>query len=58
VGDLYHVDVVGARRAGLREAVLLDAAGLYPDADCRRVRRLEEVVSVVSTLLGNEARIT
>lgn len=28
VGDLYHVDVVGARAAGLR-AVLLDPAGLY-----------------------------
>jgi HAD superfamily hydrolase (TIGR01509 family) len=47
VGDLYHVDVVGARRAGLREAVLLDAAGLYPAADCPRVSRLEEVVEVL-----------
>ena len=28
VGDLYHVDVVGARAAGLR-GVLLDVAGLY-----------------------------
>lgn len=43
VGDLYHVDVVGARRAGIRP-VLLDAAGLYPDCDCRRVRTLAEVV--------------
>ena len=29
VGDLYSIDVVGARAAGLR-AVLFDAAGLYP----------------------------
>lgn len=37
VGDLYHVDVAGARAAGLAGAVLFDAAGLYPDADCPRV---------------------
>jgi HAD superfamily hydrolase (TIGR01549 family) len=35
VGDLYHVDVLGARNAGLR-AALIDGAGLYPDADCPR----------------------
>jgi HAD superfamily hydrolase (TIGR01549 family) len=43
VGDLYHVDVVGARNAGLR-GVLLDEAGLYPEADCPRVRSLTELV--------------
>lgn len=43
VGDLYEVDVVGARAAGI-EPVLLDAAGLYPDADCARVRTLAELV--------------
>lgn len=43
VGDLYHVDVVGARRAGLR-GVLLDEAGLYTDVDCPRVRSLGELV--------------
>jgi len=42
VGDLYYVDVVGARAAGLR-AVLLDAAGLSPDCDCPRVRSLGEL---------------
>jgi HAD superfamily hydrolase (TIGR01509 family) len=46
VGDLYHVDVVGARRAGLG-AILVDSAGLYPDADCPRVRTLAELVEVV-----------
>src|SRR6476469_3274495 len=30
VGDLYHVDVAGARAAGLTPA-LLDVGGLYPD---------------------------
>lgn len=43
VGDLYHVDVVGARNAGLR-GVLLDEADLRPDADCPRVRTLDELV--------------
>lgn len=40
-GDIYHIDVAGARAAGL-PAVLLDAAGLYTDADCPRVRSLPE----------------
>lgn len=43
VGDLYHVDVSGARRAGLANAVLFDVAGLYPDADCPRVSRLADL---------------
>ena len=42
VGDLYHVDVVGARNAGLR-GVLLDEANLRPDADCPRVQSLDEL---------------
>jgi putative hydrolase of the HAD superfamily len=42
VGDFYHVDVVGARAAGVR-AVLVDEAGLYPEADCPRVRSLAEL---------------
>jgi len=40
-GDIYHIDVVGARAAGL-PAVLLDSAGLYVDADCPRVASLPE----------------
>lgn len=45
VGDLYYVDVVGARAAGLG-AVLLDAAGLYEGYDCPRVRTLDEITSL------------
>ena len=48
VGDLYYVDVVGARNAGLR-GVLLDEANLRPDADCPRVRSLEELVAGISS---------
>jgi HAD superfamily hydrolase (TIGR01509 family) len=47
VGDLFHIDVTGARAAGLREGVLLDAANLYPHADCRRIRRLDELANVI-----------
>ena len=39
VGDLYHVDVAGARAAGLTPA-LLDVGDLYPECDCLRVRSL------------------
>ena len=42
VGDLYFVDVRGARAAGL-EAWLFDVAGLYPEADCPRVGSLTEL---------------
>ncbi len=48
VGDLYHVDVVGARNAGVR-AVLIDEGGLYPDADCPRVGSLTEFVDLIGT---------
>jgi HAD superfamily hydrolase (TIGR01509 family) len=43
VGDLYEVDVIGARGAGITP-VLLDPANLYPDADCDRVRSLGDLV--------------
>ena len=47
VGDLYHVDVAGARAAGLTPA-LLDVGGLYPDCDCLRVRSLTELVGALT----------
>jgi HAD superfamily hydrolase (TIGR01509 family) len=47
VGDLYHVDVAGARAAGLTPA-LLDVADLYPDCDCLRVRSLRELVRTLT----------
>ena len=48
LGDLFHVDVVGARAAGIR-AVLLDAAGLYAEYDCPRVGSLTEFVDRLET---------
>ena len=48
VGDFFHIDVAGARAAGLAEAVLFDIAGLYDDADCPRVRTLAALVDLVA----------
>ena len=42
VGDLYHVDVVGARNSGLRP-MLLDPHDLYWEYDAERVRSLDEL---------------
>ena len=48
VGDLFHIDVAGARAAGLHEGVLLDAAGLYGHVDCRRVATLAELTALLA----------
>ncbi|MGE0816626.1 MAG: HAD family hydrolase [Vicinamibacterales bacterium] len=48
VGDFFHIDVAGARAAGLAEAVLFDVADLYAEAACRRIRRLDELVQLIS----------
>ena len=53
VGDLYQVDVLGARAAGITP-VLLDAADLYVDADCVRVRSLSELVSGFHRRTGDQ----
>ena len=42
VGDLYYVDVIGARNSGLRH-VLIDPYDLYRDYDADRVRTLDEL---------------
>ena len=47
IGDLYHVDVVGARRAGLRQ-LLLDPHGLYESFDVDRIRSLAELSDYVA----------
>lgn len=43
VGDMYHIDVVGARAAGL-QAMLLDPLGLYEAQSCERVKSLDQLV--------------
>ncbi len=47
IGDLYSVDVVGARRAGL-EAILLDPLGLWSQNDCLKSRDLVEAVTLAT----------
>ena len=47
VGDLYEVDVVGARSAGLA-AVLVDPADLYADVNVVRIRSLSELPAVLT----------
>jgi putative hydrolase of the HAD superfamily len=53
IGDLYHVDVVGARAAGL-QAVLLDPHELYAGYDVQRFKSLDQVVEHVESM--NTAR--
>jgi putative hydrolase of the HAD superfamily len=43
VGDLYSIDVLGARGAGL-DAVLLDPRGHWGRRDCRLARGIEHAV--------------
>lgn len=43
VGDLYSVDVLGARAAGL-DGILLDPGGFWAPRDCRLARGLEDAV--------------
>jgi putative hydrolase of the HAD superfamily len=47
VGDLYHVDVVGARSAGL-QTMLLDPHDLYSMHDVTRVKSLDELVTRIT----------
>jgi putative hydrolase of the HAD superfamily len=45
VGDIYAIDVVGARGAGLHP-VLIDETGSHLDADCPRIARLDALLGV------------
>ncbi len=47
VGDMYHIDVIGARGAEM-DAVLLDPAGLHVERKCRRVREIAELPALLS----------
>ena len=47
VGDLYHVDIVGARAAGLRP-ILLDPHDLYRDYDVERATNLDGLVQLIA----------
>jgi len=46
VGDFYHIDIVGARAAGM-DAVLLDPGGVHPD---KPVVRIESIAGLLSRI--------
>lgn len=46
VGDIYEIDVRGARQAGITP-VLIDPLSLYGDVDCRRVARLDALLDLL-----------
>jgi putative hydrolase of the HAD superfamily len=46
IGDLYSIDVVGPRAAGMH-AILLDPAGLWDQVDCPKARDLSEAANLV-----------
>jgi HAD superfamily hydrolase (TIGR01509 family) len=48
-GDMYHIDVAGARAAGM-EVVLLDPAGLHHDKPVRRVTGLAALAASIDPM--------
>ena len=49
VGDNYYADIVGARSVGI-QPVLIDPEGIFPDADCPVITRLDEISQVIGAL--------
>jgi putative hydrolase of the HAD superfamily len=49
VGDFYHIDVLGARSAGMTP-VLVDESDLYGDFDCTRIRSIAELPAILENL--------
>ena len=46
IGDIYSIDAVGARAAGLRP-VIIDPSGGYPPLDCPKIADLRELLPAV-----------
>ncbi len=51
VGDNYYADIGGAKNAGI-QPVLLDEKGLFPEAECPVISRLEELVEIIQNGAG------
>jgi HAD superfamily hydrolase (TIGR01549 family) len=47
IGDFYSVDVLGARRAGIRAAVLMDPGGCWGARDCPSAPTVLEAVRLL-----------
>ncbi len=48
VGDVFKVDVLGARAAGMR-AILIDPHGFHADKPCERVASLAALPALLAT---------
>lgn len=46
VGDIYEIDVQGARAAGMR-AILIDPLWKWDDKDCERIRGIHDLLNVL-----------
>lgn len=46
IGDIYEIDIVGARNAGMT-ALLLDPLGLYEGVDCERIDKLGRLLELL-----------
>jgi HAD superfamily hydrolase (TIGR01509 family) len=46
VGDIYEIDIEGARAAGI-EAVLLSASGPAPERSCRTAQSIDDLVNLL-----------
>jgi putative hydrolase of the HAD superfamily len=57
VGDIYEVDVVGARRAGL-DVILVDPHGKHRDRDVRIAASVAEVAEMILRATGDPRRAT
>jgi putative hydrolase of the HAD superfamily len=57
VGDLYSVDVLGARAAGL-DGILLDPRGFWAPRDCRLARGLADAVALALGSPGQAGSVT
>lgn len=54
VGDIFSIDVVGARNAGLRP-ILIDPAAAYGDVAIERIERLSELLPRLGVQAGSVA---
>jgi len=55
IGDIYEIDIVGARNAGIA-ALLLDPLGLYATVDCERIDALGRLLDLLPEQPGGGGR--
>jgi HAD superfamily hydrolase (TIGR01549 family) len=55
IGDSYDADVVGAQQAGITP-VLLDPMGIFPEARCRTIKCLDELIPWLIPSHSDQAR--